>query len=119
MIPANVPMAKALIDPSDVADFIVDLRALLEAGESFAAVTFSVPTESAALGFRILDAAPHLPETLENGRLRIWVTVEESSRLLPVWNGGGASCAIEFTAVTDSVPPRTFQRTIAIKVAQR
>lgn len=119
MIPSSAPVGSEAIDPSDIADFAIDLSPMLEAGESFAEITFDVMPQASALGFRILNAAPHTPENLGDGRLRIWVSVSEENRNLAAWNNAGTTCGIEFTARTDSTPPRTFQRTIGIKVAHR
>ncbi|GEM_PF-1571144 len=119
MIPSTAPVGKETIDPADIVDFIIDLSPLLEAGEEFATITFAVPPESAALGFRVMTEAPYAPLEIDDSHLRIWVSVEPGSAALPAWNGSGTVCAIEFTATTDSTPPRQHQRTIAIRVAQK
>lgn len=111
--------ARESIDPSDVLDFVVDLSALLEEGEEFAAISFTVMPEASALGFRVMTEAPYAPLEVDHSHLRLWVTIAEGSRDLAAWNGGGTSCLVEFTATTNSVPARTWQRTIAMRVAQR
>lgn len=119
MIPAAAPVSGETIDPSDIADFVIDLSPMLEEGEQFAAITFTLPPETDALGFRVLTEAPYAPFEIDDSHLRIWVTVDEASRNSEAWNSSGTVCAIEFSAITDSVPAREWQRTIAIRVAQR
>lgn len=112
--------ASQTLDPSDVLDFIMDLTAIPdEPAEDFASVTMVVVPSSAALGFQILSAVPYLPEEVGNGEIRIWATIDGPSRGLAAWAGQGTLCNIEVTATTDSAPPRTYQRTGSIRVAQK
>lgn len=118
MIPSPAAKAKESIDPSDTADYLVDLTPLLEASESFTSITYAVLPESAALGFTLLLAAPFAPAQVSNSQVKIYVTVAQASRSKSAWKRG-TYCAVVFDGTTDSVPPRTFQRTAAIRVVQR
>lgn len=111
--------AREPIDPSDRLDFVVDMSALLEPGEKFAVISFTVMPEAVALGFRIIAQGPHAPVALDDSKLRLWATVDPAYRTLAAWNGGGAACLVEFTGSTDSIPARDWQRTIAMRVAHR
>lgn len=116
-IPSTAPVAEDVMDPADIVDYVIDLSPLLDEGESFSQIDFAVMPESVLLGLGILTVAPHEPEEFQPGQMRIWVTVDASSRADTAWQGEGSPCGIEFTATTDR--SRTFQRTVAIKVLQQ
>jgi hypothetical protein len=109
--------AQQILDPSDILDFVLDLEQLLGAGEQFTSLNLDVVPASAALGFQILEDAPYAPEEIDDSHVRIWPSIGVSSRNLSAWTSG-TSCSIEVTATTNSVPPRTWQKTVSIRVAQ-
>jgi hypothetical protein len=112
-------VAPQSMDPTDTLDFIIDLTAIPdEPHEDFASITLVIVPASAALGFQVLSAPPYAPEEIGNGEIRIWATVDSASRGLAAWSQG-TTCSIEVTATTDSTPPRVFQRTASIQVAQK
>jgi hypothetical protein len=106
-------------DPTDVLDYELNLSGLLAEDEEFTSATIAVVPASSALGFGILTTPPYAPEEIDDSHIRIWVTVEAGSRGLSAWSGQGTLCSFEVTAVTNSEPPRTWQRTGSIRVAQK
>lgn len=107
------------VDPTDELDFVVDLTELLEVGEAFSSVAIAVTPTSTALGFTIPGSGEYAPETVTNSTIRIWPRVALVDQADASWAGSGATCRFEITAETDSVPPRTWQRTAQITVMQK
>jgi hypothetical protein len=93
--------AQQTIDPTDVLDFVLNLEQLLAEGEQFTSLNLAVVPASAALGFQILEATPYAPEEIDDSHVRIWPSIDPSSRNLSAWQGG-TSCSNEVTATTDS-----------------
>jgi len=114
----SIPSAQQYLDPSDVLDFVLDMSSLLASGEQFSQVDLRVTATSALQGFEVMEDAPYQAVPLDNGRIRIWVTVAIEKRDAQQWTKS-ASCQIEVTAVTNSEPARTWQRTAQIAVGQR
>ena len=106
------------IDPADVVDFLIDLRPMLHEGEQFASINLAVTATSSLLGFEILDSGQFAPVTLQNGLIRVWATVSPASRPSPIWAAARAGQFV-VSAVTNSTPPRTWQRTAQIAVAPK
>lgn len=117
-IPGTAKKFEDAMDPSDKVDYIVDLTPLLQVGESFTSVTLSVLAESALLGFQIETDPPYAPSEFEPGKVRIWASVQSASQNAAGW-ASGVACGIEFTSVTNSSPPRHYQRTVSIQVVQQ
>jgi hypothetical protein len=115
----SMVVAAQTLDPTDVLDYVLNLDSITEPSEDFASINLAVVAGSAALGFTILNDAAYAPEELSDSRVRIWVSIEEADRGLSAWAGQGTVCSIEVTATTDSIPPRVFQRTAGIRVAQK
>lgn len=112
-------IAAQALDPTDILDYELDLSALLDDDEAMASVTLVVVPAAAALGFELLSDPPYEPEEVDNSHIRVWANVDVASRGLSAWSGSGTLCSIEITATTDSTPPRVWQRTAKIRVAQR
>lgn len=117
-IPATAIAFLDPMDPSDVRDYVLDLGQLLEEGEAFTDIVVAAYPESTALGFEIRSDGAYAPAELSNSQVRLWFQVAAPNRSDPVWDSG-KQCAIEATAVTDSIPPRTYQRTAVVTVVQR
>lgn len=107
------------LDPTDVLDFEVDLAALLEANEEFTTIDIAVTATSAALGFTIPGSGGYAPVEVSDSRIRIWPQIAAEDQSDVIWANAGVACRFEITAETDSVPPRTWQRTAQITVAQK
>jgi hypothetical protein len=91
---------------------------LLEAGEAYVTYTLSPSMEAIALGLTIESIAPYEPVETDT-TLQIWVSVDEDFWEDAAFLGAGTSLSIELTIETDSIPPRRWQRTVVLKVAQQ
>jgi len=68
----------------------------------------------------ISETGARAPSIVDGGRaLRIWLSVDEELQLDPMFDGAGVTLPIEVTVDTNSIPARTYQRTIAVRVAQQ
>lgn len=124
--------AAAQADPRDEIEYIISAEGLLEADEEIADYELLLPAESVALGIEIMEGGGRdhalLPETeLDDGTtlrantaVQVWLTVAEANRADSIFYGSsGASAPVEVTIVTTSVPARTRQRTVLLKVVQQ
>lgn len=117
-IPTTAKKAEAPMDPSDKVDYMIDMTDLLEAGEAFTDMEISVMAESALLGFQIETAAPYQPVEIGNGKVIVWASVAAPQQNSAGWSAG-ILCGVEVSAITDSSPPRHYQRTATIQVIQQ
>lgn len=127
-IPPNAKKIPQPMDPSDVLPWAVDLTQgeptgssapFLLPGESVASFTLAVTAEAIAAGLSILADATYPPPTIDGLELTFWPTIAPEARGLSIFDGGGRDLALELTATTNSMPPKTKQRTIVITVAQQ
>jgi hypothetical protein len=104
------------MDPTDIVDYVAEFGELLETGEIISSFTVEIPTDAAALGFRLL---PSRPPTLETGlqNILIYVEVDTINQRDLIWCDGGVWMPIEFT-INTSLAPRRYQRTFLIRVRQ-
>lgn len=121
-IPPNAKIWPRTLDPRDRADYLMNLaegtNPLLEPGESYLTYTLSPSAEAVALGLTIESLAPYAPvETATT--LQIWFSVDSAFWVDAAFSGAGTSLSIELTIETDSTPPRRWQRTVVLKVAQQ
>lgn len=111
------------MDPSDVVDFIVDCAdpdlPLLEAGETIASFTLTLPAESVALGLTIGTSTRAPAKINTDTAIKLWLSVDSGYIANAAFSGAGTSLPVEVTIVTSSTPSRTRQRTCVVKVAQR
>lgn len=108
-----------VLDPADQLNYLLDLSALLEDAENFALVTLAVLPASAALGFSIPSSGAYAARQVDDRHVAIWPTIDPARKNAQGWAGQGAACNFEITMTTDSLPPRSWQRTASIRVAQR
>jgi len=111
--------ASHAIDPYDVLNYEIDLSPLLEAGERFVSAEIAVLPASAVQGFKIPEDGPYGAFELDDRHIRIWPQIAPEDQGSAGWSGQGATCGFEVYATTDSMPPRKWQRTVLIRVAQR
>lgn len=119
------PNAKALtqaMDPSDIEVFelLIDQGddKTLMTGENVAEFNFAVTAEAAAAGLMIMQEDGRRP-TLTGLLLRFWLAIDPALFGAAAFSGEGISLGLELTLKTDSVPYRTKQKTIVVKVAQQ
>ena len=119
------PTAKAIsqaMDPSDIDVFELTIGQgaddLIMPGESVASFTFAVTAEAAAAGLRIMTEDGRGP-TLTGLLLRFWLAFDPTMLGAAAFSGSGIDLGLELTVKTTSVPYRTKQKTIVVKVAQQ
>lgn len=104
------------LDPADFLDYVSELDALLESGETIiAGFTVSPTTEGAALG---LEIASSPPPSLEVGDQNIvyWVEVAAGNQADSIFDFDGVQIPIEVTVTTSLT--RRYQRTFLVTVKQ-
>lgn len=112
-IPAGAVAWAQPLDPSDRADFVVQLGALLTGEEIIATATATLLPEAVALGLTIIEDEAHGPSIADDTNLEMWFEVEEEFRDNAAFVGG-ADLPIEITITTDG--DRQFQRTMVLRV---
>lgn len=107
------------LDPYDRLDYELNLAPLLETGEQFETIAIAVLPSATLLGFSIPTTGEYAAALVSNARVRIWPQIAEAQQNADVWNGTGTACALEVSAITNSEPPRLWQRTLRVPVAQK
>ena len=107
------------LDPTDLVEFALDLTPMIPEGQTIASVIVGPASESAGLGFRVADEAPHLPTRPSPTALQFFCNVDEGFRDAAVWTGDGQDCAVEVTIFTDSTAFNRVQRSALIRVKQQ
>lgn len=103
------------LDPSDRADYVVQLRGLLTGDEIIATASATLLPEAVALGLSIIEDAQHGPAIADETNLEMWFEVDEDFRENAAFRGG-ADLPVEITVTTNATPPRRFQRTMVLRV---
>lgn len=120
-IPPNAKIWTRTLDPSDRGDYVASLIGgtipLLQEGENFSTYTLTLLAEAVALGLTI--GTGDYATTEDGETITIWLSIDEALRSDPAFNGEGTTLPMEVTVETDSVPPRRWQRTLGVKVAQQ
>lgn len=115
----SLATATQAIDPYNALDYVLDLSALLEDAEQFVSATLEVLPAAALLGFTIDQAGEYGVQQLDDSHILIWPRIAAPNQGDSGWAGQGASCNFEISMTTDSVPPRKWQKTASVKVAQQ
>ena len=105
------------LDPSDRADYIVQMGSLLEEGEIIASATVRPLPEAVALGLVIIEDEDHGPWIANDTNIELWFEIVEELREAAIFKST-ALLPIEITIDTDADLPRRFQRTLVLKVVQ-
>lgn len=126
-LPPNAKVWTQEMDPADVVDYQAALAGtdgLLEESEQIASFTLTMSAEGAALGVTISEggvgeggAAPSRIDS--NTGVLMWLYVDDAFQDDTAFDGTGISVGITLTVVTNSLPARTRQRTLVLKVAQQ
>lgn len=103
------------LDPSDRADYVVQLGALLTGGEIIETATVTLLPEAVALGLTLLQDAQHGPSIADDTNLEMWFEIDDELRENTAFRSG-ADLPIEISIVTSATPERRFQRTMVLKV---
>jgi hypothetical protein len=119
-IPPNTTIFAEQADPRDFSDWKVACSNILAADEAIETYELMLGAEAVAAGLIISSVPERAPQIVDNGRaIRIWLSVDDGMRLDPIFDGQGVTLPIEVTLYTNSIPGRTFQRTIAVRMAQQ
>lgn len=110
--------ASQQLGTAEVMDFLLDLTSLLEADELFDSIDLRVAAASQLQGFMLHQTAPYAPIVVANGKVQVWPMIDPANRTEARWQKG-QPCQIEVTAVTTSVPPRTWQGTAQITAVKK
>ena len=111
------PIAAESIDPGDMTYFVFDLDPLLEEGEGFTEITFSVPPESGALGLTILEEPPHQARFIGDNRVLLWLDINGKYEHDRAFAGSGVVCSIEFYGRTTF--GGLWERTGGVRIHQK
>lgn len=123
-IPPNAHSLGPAMDPADVVDYELELGpdggsdALLEDGEQVDDWTLTLSAEAVALGLT-LGTGDYAPVQPTPTSFRFWFSVDAMLQDDSAFDSAGSSLAMELTIETDSMPPRTRQRTLILQVAQQ
>lgn len=114
---------KPKLDPSDhldyVAEFATGNKPVLETGEKIA--TYSLELSAAAIeaGLVVDTAGEFAHEKIDDDKsVKLWLSVDEAKRNDPRFVRG-LKLGVIITIETDSMPPRTRQRTWNVTVVQQ
>jgi hypothetical protein len=105
------------MDPSDQVDYAAQFGDLLTGAEKIANATVVLLAEAAALGLTILQDSTHGPWIADDRAIEMWFQINSALQDDAAFVNG-ALLPVEITINTDAVPPRRFQRTVAVRVVQ-
>lgn len=114
---------KAALDPSDKADFYADFIGgddpVLEEGEKIASYEIGLTAKAVQFGLTFDDAGEYAHQTVNNDTaVRMWLSIPEEKRDSADFCAG-IDLGVEVTIMTDSVPPRRWQRTWLVTVVNQ
>jgi hypothetical protein len=119
--PPSTFVFKAEMDPAEILDYEIQLKEgaqnLLEDTEQAASYTLTLYPEAVALGLTLKAGGGYDP-TNDGANITVWLEVSGGFQTDPAFDGSGVQLAMELTVITDNVPPRKRQRTVAVKVLQ-
>lgn len=125
-IPPTAVSFAATLDPHEELDFIINASGLLEVGEEISSYTLTPLAEAVALGLTIMSGSGRDHALItgdavysDNTAIRLWLEIADLDEADVAFDGQGVSLPIEVELVTNSIPARTRQRTILVKVAQQ
>lgn len=98
------------IDPQDQVDYSVNCAPLLEVGEQITSFSLNLPAESVLFGLQLGTVARLASRS--GSVITMWLSFSGIPVTTPI------ILPIEVTITTNSVPTRTKQRTVAVKVDQ-
>lgn len=114
-IPAGAVAWAQPLDPSDRADYVVQLGGLMSDSETISTATATLLPEAVALGLKIIEGAGFGPSIADDTNLEMWFEIDPAFRDNAAFVGG-ASLPLEIAIVTNATPPRRFQRTMVLRV---
>jgi hypothetical protein len=107
------------MDPADEVDFLIQTAGMLEGGEIVASYTLTLLAEASALGLQIMTGAGYDAHVVNQRDIMFFLKVLGQFQDNDAYDDTGATLPMVVTVVTNSIPPRKRQRTVAVKVKQR
>lgn len=120
-IPLGAVAWRQQFDPGDHAPYAVDFTALLEQDEKIAEIDAIVMNATAALlGVGVDSVAPFGPiiDATDGKKMQLWFVVDEVSWASTSFNVSGVLLPVTVRIVTDSTPPKRYERTGVLTVRQ-
>lgn len=110
------------LDPGERLDFVADFalgdNPVLADGETIASFSLAVTAAAAALGLTIEQEGEYAPALVNaDTAIQLWLTVAPEMQNDEAF-AAGVSLGVVATIQTNSVPPRTRERTYLAQVAQ-
>ncbi|WP_374648935.1 hypothetical protein [Rhizorhabdus sp.] len=119
-IPPNATIWAEQADPRDVNNWKINCTVSLAADEAIESYELMLGAEAVAAGLIISAETARQPALVEAGKvIQLWLSVDPAMRLDPIFEGAGVTLPIEVTLTTNSIPSRTIQRTVAVRIAQQ
>ncbi len=116
-MPASPSTWQRVLDPADVADFVIQLgNGLLEPGEAFTSYTLALSAEAVALGLEVGTGA-YAPAS-DGQTISVWFSIAAAFQGNAAYEASGVTLLMELTLNTNSTPARRWQRTLGLKVQQ-
>lgn len=107
-------------DPGDHAPYAIDFGALLEVGEQIAAIEeITMNATAALLGVGVDAETDYAPIIDTDGeKIQMWFVVDEASWAESSFNAGGVKLPVTARVLTDSTPPKRYERTGVLTMRQ-
>ena len=105
------------LDPDETRDFVINCSNLLEAGETIASFSLTLSTEAITAGL-VLGTGLSAPSTAASDtQIVFWLSVT-APPAPEDFASPGTLYNIEVEIITSNASARTYQRTVAVRVAQ-
>lgn len=121
-IPLGAYVWPQAYDPGDHAPFAFGFAALLDEGERIADIaSIRMSPAAAALGVMVDEAPTYAPIIDADGgqTVQVWFTVDPALQEAASFDASGVRLPVSFRVVTDSTPPKRFERTGVLVVRQQ
>ena len=108
-------------DPADHAPYAMDFAPLLASGEKIAAIeAISMNATAALLSVGVDQDAPYAPiiDTAAGQKVQIWFLVDPVAWASVSFSAAGVMLPVTVRVLTDSVPPKRYERTALLTVRQ-
>lgn len=120
LVPLGAPRWQQPFDPADHAPYAGDFVKLLGASEKIATVEMiALSSSAAALGIIIDQTEGYMPIIDTAGKkVQLWFTVDPELWGSAAFNAAGVQMPVSMRILTNSAPPKRFERTAVLTVRQ-
>ena len=122
VIPRGSTIWKQVYDPADHVPFFADFSSILDTNEKIADIERIRLTASAtALGLSV-DLTPLYRPVIDAAtgqKIRLWFTTDEATQEEAAFDKDGVQVGVTVRILTDSNPPKRFERTSVLTVRQQ